>query len=235
MQRGLMWRTVALAAAIVACVAVLLSNVVDRGALPWPLSRFKPLGLGLDLQGGSRIVYTIDLDKAVDDRASDIRRDLETRFADDAALKTKPAVRTPAAALGGVNVSVPDDAHRAELEAMIRADYADTTEPRECGPDDARGAICFQVSASYAEGLKKAALANAVNTIRERIDEKGVAEPTVIQKDDQIRRSTYDAAAPAHAAGVSCTGSSIAVCGRSKITSSSRCIASVAMSFTASV
>ena len=186
MQRGLMWRTIALAAAIVACVAILLPNVIDRGALPWPLSRFKPLGLGLDLQGGSRIVYTIDLDKAVDDRASDIRRDLETRFAEDAARKTKPAVRTPSTVLGGVSVSVPDDAHRSELEAMVQADYGDTTEPRECGPDDAKGAICFRVSASYAEGLKKAALANAVNTIRERIDEKGVAEPTVIQKDDQI-------------------------------------------------
>jgi preprotein translocase subunit SecD len=186
MQRGLKWRTIALVGAILACAAILLPNVVDRQALPWPLRRFKPLGLGLDLQGGSRIVYTIDLDKAVDDRASDIRRDLETRFTEDAALTTKPTVRTPSSLLGAVSVTVPEGARRAEIEATIQAECGDTTEPRECGPDDGAGAICFRVSASYAEGIKKAALANAVNTIRERIDEKGVAEPTVIQKDDQI-------------------------------------------------
>ena len=88
--------------------------------------------------------------------------------------------------LGAVSVTVPEGAHRADLEAMIQADYGDTTEPRECAADDAASTICFQVSASYAAGIKKAALANAVNTIRERIDEKGVAEPTVIQKDDQV-------------------------------------------------
>ena len=186
MNRSLKWRTVALVCAILGCGAILLPNLVDRAELPWPLRRVKPLGLGLDLQGGSRIVYSVDLDKAVDDRASEMRRELEARFADDASLHVKPTVKTPSSPLGAVSVVVPAGANRAQLEAAIQADYGDTTEARECGPDDGPDAICFRVSTSYADGIKKAALANAVNTIRERIDEKGVAEPTVIQKDDQI-------------------------------------------------
>ena len=39
---------------------------------------------------------------------------------------------------------------------------------------------------TYADGIKKAALDNAVATIRERINEKGVAEPSVVKKGDDI-------------------------------------------------
>lgn len=45
---------------------------------------------------------------------------------------------------------------------------------------------CVRVSTSYAEGIKKSALSNAVSTIRERINEKGVAEPSVVEKGDDI-------------------------------------------------
>jgi preprotein translocase subunit SecD len=34
--------------------------------------------------------------------------------------------------------------------------------------------------------IRKRALTQAVKTVRERVDEDGIAEPTVIQKDDQI-------------------------------------------------
>lgn len=139
----LKWRTVILIGAILACVGILLPNVVDRDRLPWPSSRFKPLGLGLDLQGGSHIVYSIDLDRAVDDRASEIRRDLESRFAADTTLAVKPAVKTPSSPLGAVTVLVPDGANRAAIDAAIHADYGDTIDTRECAPADGGGAICI--------------------------------------------------------------------------------------------
>jgi preprotein translocase subunit SecD len=133
------------------------------------------------------LVYSIDLDKAVDDRASDIKRDLESRFADE---KIKGAVKTPRPSpttpLGSVTVLVDDDAKRAKVKADIERDYGDTVSSRECAPADGPKAVCFRVSSSYAEGIKKAALTNAVATIRERIDEKGVAEPTVVEKGDDI-------------------------------------------------
>src|SRR5437764_1256753 len=39
---------------------------------------------------------------------------------------------------------------------------------------------------TFAGNLKKSALSNAVGTIRERINEKGVAEPSVVEKGDRI-------------------------------------------------
>src|SRR5204862_3826455 len=75
---------------------------------------------------------------------------------------------------------------RDQIVSQIRSDYHDTIVDRSCPKENNLETFCFQVSSSYAEGIKKAALANAVNTIRERIDEKGVAEPSVVQKDEQI-------------------------------------------------
>jgi preprotein translocase subunit SecD len=42
------------------------------------------------------------------------------------------------------------------------------------------------VSSDYAEGIKASALEQAVRTVRERIDERGIAEPNVVEKGDQI-------------------------------------------------
>ena len=112
MDRSLKWRTFGLIGIVLLCVAILAPSAAEFGwteedALPkwWPFS--KKVNLGLDLQGGSHIVYSIDLDKAVDDRASEIKRDLETRFIDDEAMKTKPTVKTPATPLGAVTVIAP--------------------------------------------------------------------------------------------------------------------------------
>src|SRR6476659_4218307 len=113
MDRSLKWRTVALVAILLYCGAILTPSFsaskgfvsAARDALPNFLFKGlfgKRINLGLDLQGGLQIVYSIDLDKAIDDRASDIKRDLESRLADEKADKS--AVKTPAHPLGAVIV-----------------------------------------------------------------------------------------------------------------------------------
>jgi preprotein translocase subunit SecD len=192
MDRSLKWRTIALFFMVLFCIATLAPSFVARDTLPkmWPLNKLfgSQISLGLDLQGGKHIVYNIDLDKAVDDKASEIKRDLEARLADD---KIKGVVKTPALPLGAVTVML-DDASApkaAELKSKIESDYNDhekTIEWRTCGPEDGKTALCFLVSSSYADGIKKTALTNAVSTIRDRINEKGVAEPSVVEKGDDI-------------------------------------------------
>lgn len=185
MDRSLKWRSVLLAAIIAASVCVLLPSFVSKGTLPtWFTKVFhKKVNLGLDLQGGLHLVYSIDLDKAVDDKASEIRRDLESKFADE---KSKVEVKTPSSPLGAVTVIPSDASKTAELTAMLKNDFKGVIDMRDCAPSDGANAICVKVSTDYADGIKKAALANAVVTIRERIDERGVAEPTVVEKGDEV-------------------------------------------------
>lgn len=183
MDRSLKWRTVALLVGLLLCAGLLAPTWPGYDSLPSWFPFKKKISLGLDLQGGVHIVYTIDLNRAVDDKASEIKRDLDARFADE---KIDAKVKTPGQPLGAVTVILPDAKKKEEIEHQIRSDQGDTIEDRACGPDDGPSAICFKVSASYAEGIKKSALANAVTTIRERINEKGVSEPSVVEKGESI-------------------------------------------------
>ncbi len=183
MDRSLKWRTIALLLGCLLCVGVLLPSFVSKDQLPGWFPFEKKINLGLDLQGGLHIVYSIDLDKAIDDKASEIKRDLEARFSDE---KTAAVVRTPSSPLGAVYVSLVDQAKREAALSAIKADYGDETIMLDCPAAEQPGSICFRVSSDYADGIKRAALTNAVATIRERIDEKGIAEPTVVEKGDEI-------------------------------------------------
>src|ERR1044071_6036601 len=182
MDRSLKWRTIALVVGLLLCAGLFAPTWPGTDSLPSWFPFKKKISLGLDLQGGVHIVYSIALERAVDDKASDIKRDLDARFIDE---KIDAKVKLPAA-LGAVTVTPADPAKKAEIESQLFADYHDVIRSRPCAPDDAPTAICVEVSQSYAEGIKKSALSNAVNTIRERINEKGVSEPSVVEKGDQI-------------------------------------------------
>jgi preprotein translocase subunit SecD len=112
MDRSLKWRTIGLILITIFAVCTLLPSFVPRGTLPtWFTTVFSNrMSWGLDLQGGVHLVYSIDLDKAVDDRAGELKRDLETRFAEDG---VKGSVRTPAEPLGAVTVNLTEAAKRA--------------------------------------------------------------------------------------------------------------------------
>ena len=182
MDRSLKWRTLGLLLSIGLCFGVLAPSFLRDGQLPTWFPFEKKINLGLDLQGGLHIVYSIDLDRAVEDRAHEIKRDLDARFADD---KIKATVNTPVMPIGSVEVHLEDVTKKAQVAAAIQSDYGSITTSAECTKDVDKS-ICFRVSSSFADGIKKSALTNAVTTIRERIDEKGIAEPTVVEKGDEI-------------------------------------------------
>src|ERR1051325_8777481 len=175
MDRSLKWRTIALVVGLLLCAGLLAPTWPGSDSLPSWFPFKKKISLGLDLQGGVHIVYSIALERAVDDKASEIKRDLDARYADE---KISATVKLPAA-LGAVTVIPADASKKAEIESQILSDYHDVVHAVPCPPGEAPAAICIEVSQSYAEGIKKSALTNAVNTIRERINEKGVSEPSV--------------------------------------------------------
>lgn len=192
MDRSLKWRTLVLVLGTIFFVLILLPSFVPATrswskTVPWPVNKVfgSRMTLGLDLQGGIHLVYSIDLDKAVDDRASEIKRDLEGRFADEG-MKTA-AVKTPATPLGAVTVLAGNPTDLAKVKGWLDKDYgAKDITMLDCPKAEPPNTICFRVSSTYADGIKKSALTNAVSTIRERINEKGVAEPNVVEKGDEI-------------------------------------------------
>jgi len=185
MDRNLRWRSLFLVVLLAFCVCTLLPSFVD-GLPKWFTDRFShKIKLGTDIDGGARVVYSIDLNKAVDDKASEIRRDLETKLG-EGEWKGKLTISTPSTPVGAVTIKGADPAKKDEVKRLVLADYRDQVVERPCAPNDGPGAICVVVSSTYSEGIRKSALHNAVNTIRDRIDEKGIAEPSVVPKGDDV-------------------------------------------------
>lgn len=184
MDRSLRWRTIGLLAIVALCVLTLLPSILPKEQLPDWYGKFfdKQIQLGLDLQGGLHIEYSIDLDKAVDDKASEIKRDIEAHLQEE---KIDGKVTTPAG-LGAVTITPTDPAQSETIRKWVMSAYDDVVVSRTCSDKDADGAVCIRVSSDYADSIKDAALRQAVDTIRSRIDEKGVTEPTVVTKEDSI-------------------------------------------------
>src|SRR5688572_18392806 len=102
MDRNIKWRTFWLALLTVIAVLVLLPSATDSTP-PWLRKAFsKKVQLGLDLQGGWHIVYSIDLNRAVDDKSQDIKRDLESSIEDEKGEAIEARVINPPTVRGGV-------------------------------------------------------------------------------------------------------------------------------------
>jgi len=129
-----------------------------------------------------QVTYDIDLDKAVDDKAADVRRDLEAALADQKVVATVRVSMVP----GELTVTPADPSTKAAIEQLVKNDYGDTIESQPCDASAGPAAICIKVAASYAEAVKKSALTNAVATIRARLVAAKVADPTVVEKAGQI-------------------------------------------------
>jgi preprotein translocase subunit SecD len=188
MDRKTRWRTFWLALLTVLALCVLIPSFVSPDRLPrWFDKLFtKRIQLGLDLQGGFYVVYSLDLDKAVDDKASDLKRDIEAKMAETLPEPIKGRATTPATPVGAVNVIVDDPEDLKRIDDAFLADYGEYVETRPCPEGLQDRARCLRVSTDYAEGIRQSALEQAILTIRKRINARGVAEPSVKRKGNQV-------------------------------------------------
>ncbi|MFH0899583.1 MAG: protein translocase subunit SecD [Pseudomonadota bacterium] len=185
MERALRWKTITLAVLVILSIVYLIPSAVGESSqLPGWFSRVfsKKVQLGLDLQGGLHIVYGVDLDKAVDDKAAELRRDLEAKLAESS---IKATVETPRNPLGAVIIVPAGDEEKGKIDKAFLTDYEEVLTSFDC-PAGKENAICNRVSPDYADRIKESALEQAIRTIKDRIDRYGVAEPTIIKKGEDI-------------------------------------------------
>ncbi|MBI5315633.1 MAG: protein translocase subunit SecD [Nitrospirae bacterium] len=143
-------------------------------ALPGWLKKVTPskgITLGLDLQGGIHLVLEVDEDRAIEiavDRVVVSLQDLLT----DKKIPVESVART-----GPTQITI--QFQNAELKAQIQKlinDYPIFSEPEATGP---AGRVVWELRESEAKRIKDSAINQALETIRNRIDQFGVAEPIV--------------------------------------------------------
>jgi preprotein translocase subunit SecD len=166
--------------AVLVVVAVLLlipsfsSNLPGwwKGYLPTP-----QIQLGLDLQGGTHLLLDVKLDEAIKNtlmrRGDDLKRELKA---------SKIAFSDVSVAGDSVQVKLTDRHDRSAFEDIVSKDFTDMTLASSSSDGGPVFALTFRPR--DAAQLRTNAMDQALETIRNRIDQLGVRETTVAREGD---------------------------------------------------
>ncbi len=178
-MRSILWRVILLAAfTVVALVLFLPSTPVSKKLPSFWADNIPKMVLGLDLQGGMHLVLEVDRDKAVETHTQRLVSSIE----DELRKKNIPYGYVTREGISGVVVSYPDEKTAGEIKKVLTDEFGVFESPSTDG-----GKLATRLQDDEIKRLKDWSVSQALETIRNRIDKFGVAEP-VIQKqgDDQL-------------------------------------------------
>jgi preprotein translocase subunit SecD len=166
MKKNILWRLLLIGVTVILAVIFFLPNTPAFQYMPeWWKNTMPDKGivLGLDLQGGLHLVFEVEGDKAVEittERYAARLKDLLTKKNLPADVKAS-----------GLDITVA--ASNAETAELVKNTYP-TLVPVETG-----SRLVYRISEKEATRIKDSAADQALETIRNRIDQFGVSEPTI--------------------------------------------------------
>ncbi|HQI01416.1 MAG TPA: protein translocase subunit SecD [Deltaproteobacteria bacterium] len=132
--------------------------------------------LGLDLQGGMHLVLRVVTEKAVESRMNSVANELKTQMINERIHYSKAVVNTPQTIQ--VSLRVPDDYDKLEKLVLDTHPYLKEV-GKSSGPEGSE-VVTYKISAEEAATISKQAVEQALETIRNRVDQYGVSEPSII-------------------------------------------------------
>lgn len=174
-MEGLRWRSFLAAVGVAAAIVWVLPNVVNFGEKSWWPSKQK-LNYGLDIQGGLHLVMGVDVDGVVKESTGRLLASMKAEmqkeqvpFADVKAEKPEQ---------GELQVVVAQAGDKAKVEKFLSDKYG--TVLQVMGSTDT--SVTVRYYDAYLNDYKNRVIQQAIETIRNRIDEFGVAEPSISQQ-----------------------------------------------------
>ncbi len=174
-------------ALLVAVLAVAVITIVPsfyQGAPEWWKKYLAPEGLrlGLDLQGGMHLVLKVNLKKAEENTLEFAAADLKDTLAEQSIT----AVQTKGSTPETVIFTLPNSSAVTEVETILKEDFTDISGKVEA-KEGSFPRIIMHLSDTARKELKKNAVNQSLEILRNRIDQFGVAEPVIIrQGEDEI-------------------------------------------------
>ena len=134
------------------------------------------INLGLDLKGGLHLLFEVEVERSVHDAVSRAMLRAQDVAKEKGIVVNKVTVNDD----NSVLFEMADPAKKAELSKII------TEQSYLVLPDDLKGNV-LHVSPNVirVDEFRKQVLSQAINTIRNRIDQFGVAEPNIFQQGDK--------------------------------------------------
>lgn len=179
MMRDNFQRTIILAVVIVAAIASLLPTVL-RDSMPkeWPT---KPIALGLDISGGVHLVYGVKSQEAVKSRLQSMLASARAKLREQKIAVAEGSVAPD----NSVQITLLSDSFTAQAKAAIAEATPELVFSTE-RLDGSRPTLTFTVSPVLVARIEREAIEQAVETLRNRVDQFGVAEP-LIQRSGENR------------------------------------------------
>ncbi len=163
---------------VVALVLFLPSTPISRNLPSFWADNIPKIVLGLDLQGGMHLVLQVDMDKAVETHTQRLADSVE----DDLRKKNIPYGSVSRQGISGIVVSYPDEKTAGQIRQLFSDEYTMFGDPSE-----ADGKLTVTLVEDEVKRLKSWSVSQALETIRNRIDKFGVAEPVIQrQGEDQL-------------------------------------------------
>ncbi len=132
----------------------------------------KPMYLGLDLRGGVHFTLEVDMDTAVKQADERYSNDIRSAFRD-----AKVRYQSVSKETNGIKVVLPDEENRVAAAAVLNKDFR-TLDLVESGTNE----FLLTLPEREIVNIKKSALEQNITTLRNRVNELGVAEPIIQQQ-----------------------------------------------------
>lgn len=174
-MEGLRWRTFVAVLGVAASIVWVLPNLVNMDKMSWWPSKQK-LNYGLDIQGGLHLVMGVDVDGVVKESTTRLIASMKS----DMAKETVPFtdVKSEKPETGSVEIVTANAADKAKVEKFLADKYS--TVLQVVGTTDT--GVTARYFDSYLNDYKNRVIQQSIETIRNRIDEFGVAEPSISQQ-----------------------------------------------------
>jgi preprotein translocase subunit SecD len=172
MKKNVLWRVLFIGFTVVVAVVFFLPNTPLFSSMPewWQKAMpSKGIVLGLDLQGGLHLVYEVEGQKAVEtstDRYVSLIVDNLSKKKIQAVVKRN-----------GLDIEITPGTQ--EVSGILRSNYP-FLDTKASGQS-----IVARISDKEAEKIKDNAVDQALETIRNRVDQFGVAEPTIVRQGER--------------------------------------------------
>ena len=168
---------------LVFCALALLPSF-NPGLPDWWKKYMAPAGLklGLDLQGGMHIVLQVDLDKAAENSLDLSATDFKSALAE----KNINAVRMDSGSPGTILFTLPNTGAIDTVKQILKDSFPNL-ETQVAAEEGSFPRITLQLSREEIDYIRKNAVNQSLEIIRNRIDQFGVSEPVVLrQGENQI-------------------------------------------------
>jgi preprotein translocase subunit SecD len=189
MERKWFWRVFFFGFFGIFSAVYLLPTFVPESKLPsWFNNHFdKKVLKGLDLAGGVHLEYAIESDNIIEAQLDNWSIDIKTRLQEAYGEKDNKKSENFSITVSGslLSIKFTKSINRKFLNKVME-NYTDYRSRKLQSSGGSGNTVTYTMDSSYATNLESDALSRSVETIRDRVDEFGVASPEIYRKDDML-------------------------------------------------